>query len=62
MTVVAEGVETREQLEALRALGCEYAQGYYFSKPAKPEEIEQKLSRSAAGWQCPVEENCEAPV
>jgi EAL domain-containing protein (putative c-di-GMP-specific phosphodiesterase class I) len=62
MTVVAEGVETREQLDALRALGCEYAQGYYFSKPVKPEEIEQKLLRSAAGWECPVEDNCEAPV
>ena len=32
MDVVAEGVETAEQAEALRALGCEYAQGYYYSK------------------------------
>jgi EAL domain-containing protein (putative c-di-GMP-specific phosphodiesterase class I) len=32
MDVVAEGVETAEQAETLRALGCEYAQGYYFSK------------------------------
>ena len=32
MDVVAEGVETAEQAEALRALGCEYAQGYFFSK------------------------------
>ena len=32
MDVVAEGVETAEQVAELRALGCEYAQGFYFSK------------------------------
>lgn len=32
MDVVAEGVETAEQAAELRALGCEYAQGYYFSR------------------------------
>jgi EAL domain-containing protein (putative c-di-GMP-specific phosphodiesterase class I) len=33
MTVVAEGVETETQLAALRALGCEFCQGYLFSRP-----------------------------
>jgi diguanylate cyclase (GGDEF)-like protein/PAS domain S-box-containing protein len=33
MDVVAEGVETAEQFAELQDLGCEYAQGYYFSKP-----------------------------
>ncbi len=33
MEVVAEGVETREQMELLRKLKCEYGQGYLFSKP-----------------------------
>ncbi len=33
MDAVAEGVETKEQLAQLRALGCEYGQGYFFSKP-----------------------------
>ncbi len=33
MAVIAEGVETRERMEVLRELGCEYGQGYYFSKP-----------------------------
>ena len=37
--VTAEGVETREQLEILRYLGCNKAQGYYFSRPIPPEEI-----------------------
>jgi diguanylate cyclase (GGDEF)-like protein/PAS domain S-box-containing protein len=32
MDVVAEGVETAEQADMLKALGCEYAQGYYFSR------------------------------
>ena len=38
MNVVAEGVETAEQLALLRQLRCEYAQGYYFSKPVTAEE------------------------
>lgn len=33
LDVIAEGVETREQLEKLRSLGCEYVQGYFFSPP-----------------------------
>lgn len=33
MDVVAEGVETAEQLAHLKALNCEYAQGYFFSRP-----------------------------
>ncbi|HEY0430733.1 MAG TPA: EAL domain-containing protein [Pyrinomonadaceae bacterium] len=37
MQVVAEGVETREQLKQLRSLHCEYGQGFLFSKPVDPE-------------------------
>jgi diguanylate cyclase (GGDEF)-like protein len=37
MEVVAEGVETREQLELLRSLKCEYGQGYLFAKPLDVE-------------------------
>lgn len=39
--VIAEGVETQEQMEALRAMGCDYVQGYYFSKPVPAQEYEQ---------------------
>ena len=39
LKVVAEGVETRGQLELLRDLGCERAQGYLFSKPVDHEAI-----------------------
>jgi EAL domain-containing protein (putative c-di-GMP-specific phosphodiesterase class I) len=37
LEVVAEGVETREQYEFLRTLGCDTAQGYYLSQPLAPE-------------------------
>jgi EAL domain-containing protein (putative c-di-GMP-specific phosphodiesterase class I) len=40
MDVVAEGVETREQLEILRGLGCKYGQGYFFSRPLDPLSAE----------------------
>ncbi len=37
MNVIAEGVETAQQLAELKALRCEYAQGYYFGKPTDRE-------------------------
>ena len=39
MKTVAEGVETREQLDYLRTQGCDFAQGYYFSPPLSGDEI-----------------------
>ena len=41
--VIAEGVETEEQLNALRAMGCEIVQGYYFSRPVPAVEFERFL-------------------
>ncbi|XGV94934.1 MAG: EAL domain-containing protein [Leptolyngbya sp. BL-A-14] len=43
MDIVAEGVETAEQLASLRALKCEYGQGYFFSKPLVAEAAEALL-------------------
>jgi EAL domain-containing protein (putative c-di-GMP-specific phosphodiesterase class I) len=37
--LVIEGVETREEMEALAALSCDFIQGYYYSKPLPPEEF-----------------------
>lgn len=39
LQIVAEGVETPEQVEQLRRWGCEYLQGYYFSKPLPEKEF-----------------------
>ncbi|MGH2804510.1 MAG: EAL domain-containing protein [Thermoleophilaceae bacterium] len=43
LAVVAEGIETPEQAEALRDLGCHYAQGYLYARPLPPEELEGLL-------------------
>lgn len=39
LTVVAEGVETKEQLQLLENLGCDFVQGYYFSRPIPAERL-----------------------
>ena len=41
ITAIAEGVETKAQLDFLREQQCQYAQGYYFSKPLSLAELEQ---------------------
>lgn len=43
LDVVAEGVETEEQLAYLQALDCEYAQGFLFYRPLDPDVVETKL-------------------
>jgi predicted signal transduction protein with EAL and GGDEF domain len=48
MDVVAEGVETREQLALLRKLGCEYGQGYLFSKPVGPDGAVKIIAETRA--------------
>lgn len=40
---VAEGVETGEQLDRIKEIGCDYVQGYFYSKPLPIKEFEQYL-------------------
>lgn len=47
--VVAEGVETQEQLEALRELGCDHIQGYLLSKPVPAAQFFEMLTRDSRG-------------
>jgi diguanylate cyclase (GGDEF)-like protein/PAS domain S-box-containing protein len=47
LPVVGEGVETVEQLAALRRLGCELAQGFLFARPLPEDELVSLLRRSA---------------
>lgn len=42
-TVIAEGVETEQQAQGLRRLGCRRMQGYWFARPMQPEELEHHL-------------------
>lgn len=48
MLVIAEGVETTEQLDILTKIGCDYAQGYLFSKPVVAADFEKLLNPSRA--------------
>jgi EAL domain-containing protein (putative c-di-GMP-specific phosphodiesterase class I) len=48
MRVIAEGVETQEQLEFLQDHGCRYGQGYYFSQPVAARECMKLLRRGIA--------------
>ena len=48
MKVVAEGVETEDQLEVLREEGCQLVQGFLFSKPVAPEALEAMLTAQTA--------------
>ena len=47
LTVVAEGVETRQQAEALYSEGCHEMQGFLFSKPVPADEFERLLKEQA---------------
>jgi EAL domain-containing protein (putative c-di-GMP-specific phosphodiesterase class I) len=44
MATVAEGVETRDQLDCLRAFGCTEEQGYYISRPGPASDVAHLLS------------------
>jgi len=45
LEVVAEGVETKEDVDILSMYGCDFAQGYYYSKPIAPAEFNILLNK-----------------
>ena len=54
LQVVAEGVETMEQAQMLRALGCERQQGYLYARPGPPAELVDRLGTIDLGWSSPL--------
>lgn len=46
LAIIAEGIETSEQLDRLRELGCEFGQGYLFSRPLPADQIEKMIADS----------------
>jgi len=47
MEVIAEGIETEEQFQQLKMLGCEYGQGYLFSRPVGNNGVEHLLAQDS---------------
>ena len=54
LSVVAEGVETQQQLSRLQEIGCDYVQGYLFSKPIPAADYDTMLSRFAQQMDVPL--------
>jgi EAL domain-containing protein (putative c-di-GMP-specific phosphodiesterase class I) len=48
MSVVAEGIETPDQLAKLVALGCDLGQGFYLARPMDSVDLEAQLERPAS--------------
>jgi EAL domain-containing protein (putative c-di-GMP-specific phosphodiesterase class I) len=44
MEAIAEGVETEEQAELLREMGCDFVQGFHISKPLPPDDVSRLLA------------------
>jgi diguanylate cyclase (GGDEF)-like protein/PAS domain S-box-containing protein len=54
MKAMAEGVETRDQVNGLKMLGCQVGQGFYFSHPLRAAEFDDLLTRHFAGPAAPA--------
>ena len=53
LEAVAEGIETAEQLAALRELGCQLGQGFFFARPLGPAAVDALLERHHPGAHAP---------
>jgi diguanylate cyclase (GGDEF)-like protein/PAS domain S-box-containing protein len=49
ISTVAEGIETADQVAGLKILGCQIGQGFYFSRPLRPDDFDDLLTRHFAG-------------
>ncbi len=59
LKVIAEGIETEEQKDLLINAGCDYGQGYYFSRPIPADEFLQLLARNSCDLEMNVNASCE---
>ncbi|PAP77097.1 EAL domain-containing protein [Rubrivirga marina] len=50
-SIVAEGIEKPEHLAGLQAMGCQFGQGYLFSKPLWPEDVASLIAAGEPPWQ-----------
>ncbi len=60
LPIIAEGVETAEQMFTLKTMGCDFIQGYYFSRPLPEEEFEAFISaHSGQGGEAEAEKKAD---
>ena len=62
LNVIAEGVETIEQLEFLRQRNCQQAQGYYFARPLDPQQFEAFIAQGMSHGDVSVSTPDTSPV
>ena len=62
MVTIAEGIETDLQLNAVRDLGCELGQGYFFARPLPPVDVDSWLNAQAKAARPPVAADVVPPV
>ncbi len=55
LRTIAEGVETAAQVAALRALGCDWGQGYHFGRPTTLDDVVARAQALRDGWLVPGE-------
>ena len=55
LSVIAEGVETQEQVDFLRSAGCDYVQGFYFARPMPVDDYVNLVRETNSAAQTAVE-------